>query len=172
MLPSSLHLLAQHLLHLVNICTMLSSKPRKPHEGKVGTVFEKDNIFVTSPNQSYIPSPLLGKCTIRSRRDFHFGEEDPVYFPQRFSNKVPHLSVLPYPSADPSHRHAIAWRVLLVDDFIPLKAGDLLCTLGIISSLLWATMKKAVDVVIGSVSGLSTSGVLANKDLEAWKNNK
>ncbi|KAJ8085059.1 hypothetical protein PM082_003838 [Marasmius tenuissimus] len=160
---------------LSSSCTfrsMLSSKPRKSHEGKVGAIFEKDNVFVTTPNQSFIAPPLLGERTIKLRRDFHFGEEDPLYFPQRFSNKVPHLSVVPFPSADPSHKYAIAWRILSADNFVPLKAGDPHCTLGLLSNSLRIAMKKAVDEVIGSVSGLTASGTLAGNDLEAWKNDR
>ncbi|KAJ8091198.1 hypothetical protein PM082_004174 [Marasmius tenuissimus] len=185
MLPSSLHLPTGRLLHPSTIygstfdsslplsgISMLSSRPRKSHEGKVGAVFEKEKIFVTTLNQSFIPPPIFGERAVRFRRDFHFGEEDPVYFPQPFSHRIAHLAVIPYPSPDPSHKHAIAWRVLGPEDFVRLNVADPPSILGHLSESVRVAIKKAVDDVIGKVSALSASGVLSLADQELWKNDK
>ncbi|KAK1219196.1 hypothetical protein PQX77_018092, partial [Marasmius sp. AFHP31] len=151
---------------------MLSSKPRKSYEGKVGAIFEQHKIFLTTPNQSHIPPPIFGERAIRFRRDFHFGEEDPVYFPQPFSHRIAHLAVIPHPSLDPLHKHAIAWRVLTPEDFVPLRAGDSSGGLGLIREFIRNDMKRAVDTIVGKVSALSASGVLSAADQELWKNDK
>ncbi|KAL0573814.1 hypothetical protein V5O48_008141 [Marasmius crinis-equi] len=153
---------------------VLSQKVRKSHEGKVRAVFEQDNVFITSPNTPFVADPLCGTRTIRLRRDFHFGEEDPLYFPQPFSSETPHLSLIPYPSNDPAHKHTIAWHIpSLKTDFIPVNALDPSNGLGRLSDPIRTSMKKAVDALVSQASALTSAvGVMRAKDCEAYKNDQ
>ncbi|KAK1233859.1 hypothetical protein PQX77_002961 [Marasmius sp. AFHP31] len=154
--------------------TLLSSKVRRSFEGKVGAVFKEHKIFVTSPNQDTVPSPLFGQRSVRLRRDYHFGEEDPIFFPQPFSHLTPHLAVIPYPTSDLSNEHSFAWRVPIPDDFTPVNLNDPVNGLGRLSEPIRSAMKTAVDKVMSRASrlGSSSTSTLNSKDLKRYKDDK
>jgi hypothetical protein len=52
------------------------------------------------------------------RRDWHFGVDDPLYYPQPFSTFTGHLAVLRSASTNPSHVYALAWYILRPVDFV------------------------------------------------------
>ncbi|KAL0573802.1 hypothetical protein V5O48_008147 [Marasmius crinis-equi] len=126
---------------------MASCVPTAEH-GIVGAVFDEHGVFVTSPNLEFIPPPLQGSRSIRMRKDWHFGEEDPVYFPQPFSTRVGHLACIPNPSTDISNPHRIAWQVPSAGDFIPFSPSSTAQGLGLISNQLASKMKAAADAAV------------------------
>ncbi|THV00650.1 hypothetical protein K435DRAFT_793991 [Dendrothele bispora CBS 962.96] len=93
--------------------------PLKPFDGQVGAVIGDTGYVVTSPNTDLIYSPHVGPCTTRMRRDFHFGTDDPLYFPQPFNMKIGHLALIPAPSTSSFHNDALAWYRPKSSDFIP-----------------------------------------------------
>lgn len=44
-----------------------------------------------------LTEPLIGDLNIRLRRDFHYGEHDPLYMPQPFNEATAHLACIPFP---------------------------------------------------------------------------
>lgn len=71
----------------------------KSFDGKVGRRFPDRGTFLTSPNMDYIPNPLFGERSIRMLRDWHFGEDDPLFHPQPFNTRTPHLALIRHPSS-------------------------------------------------------------------------
>ncbi|KAK7045508.1 hypothetical protein VNI00_007340 [Paramarasmius palmivorus] len=123
----------------------------EPFEGKVGCLYNDLGIFVTSPNSTHVADPVFGQRTIRMRKDYHFGEEDPLYFPQLFNKDVPHLAVISLPSVQNSHPHTIAWIRPKDSDFIPLSQPNSpgLCTgLGLLREKLRSKMSKAFHTLM------------------------
>ncbi|KAK7028100.1 hypothetical protein VNI00_014915 [Paramarasmius palmivorus] len=118
----------------------------QPFEGKVGAVYEDLGIFVTSPNTTVIADPVYGKRNIRMRKDYHFGEEDPMYFPQPYNESVAHLAVIPLPSLEPDHPHAVAWVQPRPEHFQHISMNqnsDICAGLGVISSDLRTMMERS-----------------------------
>ncbi|EEB92103.1 hypothetical protein MPER_09437 [Moniliophthora perniciosa FA553] len=93
-------------------------RPKVSWKGHVGTVLESLKLLVISPNQDFVFLPTLGIRKVRMRRDFHFGEDDPLYFPQLFSFECGHLAVIPAVTTDPSSPHLFAWYTPLQSDFV------------------------------------------------------
>ncbi|THU82091.1 hypothetical protein K435DRAFT_872672 [Dendrothele bispora CBS 962.96] len=93
--------------------------PLTAFDGRVGAVIGDSGYFVTSPNMDLVYSPRFTPCSTRMRRDYHFGTDDPMYFPQPFNMTVGHLAIIPAPSPDSFHNHALAWYRPKPDDFIP-----------------------------------------------------
>ncbi|KAJ3816452.1 hypothetical protein F5880DRAFT_1512651, partial [Lentinula raphanica] len=71
----------------------------KSYNGTVGRVYEDLHRYITSPNSSYLPDPLIGPQTIRMRKDLHYGQHDPLLMPQPFSLKTPHLPLIRRPDS-------------------------------------------------------------------------
>ncbi|KAK7453382.1 hypothetical protein VKT23_011646 [Stygiomarasmius scandens] len=97
-----------------------SSKPGTPlhsFDGQAGAVILDSGYFVTSPNMDVIYAPSLKLCSTRMHRDFHFGKDDPIYFPQPFHSPIAHLAVIPVPSILPDHNLALAWYQPTSHDF-------------------------------------------------------
>ncbi|KAL0573871.1 hypothetical protein V5O48_008073 [Marasmius crinis-equi] len=128
-------------------------RPPRSDEGLVGTQFKEQGVFVTSPNLSFVTSPLQGQRSIRMQRDRHFGEEDPLFFPQPFSNRVGHLSCIPYPSFDANNVHRIAWYIPTSQDFDTLPSTSPSHGLGTLSEDLRRRMRTATD---GAIQRLHT----------------
>ncbi|KAF8989403.1 hypothetical protein BDZ89DRAFT_1124589 [Hymenopellis radicata] len=70
-------------------------------DGEIARVFPAEDVFVTTPNATYIPNNLLlGRGNVRLRKNCYFGEDDPLLHPQYFNSRVPHLSCIPSPVID------------------------------------------------------------------------
>ncbi|KAK7442012.1 hypothetical protein VKT23_016289 [Stygiomarasmius scandens] len=92
--------------------------PLTPFDGRVGAVISTTGYVVTSPNMDLLYSPGFGTCATRMRRDYHFGTDDPLYFPQPFNIAVGHLAIIPAPSPDSFHNQALAWYRPKPSDFL------------------------------------------------------
>ncbi|KAK1234307.1 hypothetical protein PQX77_002490 [Marasmius sp. AFHP31] len=154
-------------------CSMLSKKVLKSFEGKTGAVFEADGVFVTSPNTDFIAFPLCGIHSIRLRQNYHFGEDDPLYFPQPFSHQTPHLAVIPFPTSDPSNPHSFAWRILQKDtDFVPVDLDNPVQGLGRLSNTVRLQMRTSVDKIVSTASSLGLPGSLSPENIKRYKEDR
>ncbi|KAK1227008.1 hypothetical protein PQX77_009970 [Marasmius sp. AFHP31] len=120
-------------------------KPIQYNEGRVGSEIPQDKILLTSPNTFYTTSPLSGLRTIRMRRDFHFGEEDPLFFPQPYIPGIGYLSVIPFPTSDSTSPHSAAWRTAGPSDFVQVPSNDPSRGLGTLSDEIRLSIQKAFD---------------------------
>ena len=77
-------------------------------EGHVGWRYLQDNLVVTSPNMETLPPSLFGTRHVRMLNDFHFGDNDPIYNPQPFDSRIPHLAFIRHPSNFEEQYH-ILW---------------------------------------------------------------
>ncbi|KAG7088003.1 hypothetical protein E1B28_012042 [Marasmius oreades] len=102
---------------------------------------------MTSPNSLYIVPSLHGMRQIHMRRDFHFGEEDPLYFPQLYTPGIGHLSIIPYPTSDPTSPHLSAWKMPRQEDFTPTNPDDPSRGLGSLTPQFRAPLRNAFDAL-------------------------
>ncbi|THU95767.1 hypothetical protein K435DRAFT_859199 [Dendrothele bispora CBS 962.96] len=142
-----------------NIDAAIPVFPPCSYEGRVGAIFSEQKVFVTTPTEEYIFSPLRDQRTIRLRQEPHFGEEDPLYFPQPFSNSLPHLPLIPLPSPEKNNLHYIAWYRPTHDDFVLVNPEDESGSsngLGLISSAVRAQLQFAIDNTTAKISGFDS----------------
>ncbi|THU86473.1 hypothetical protein K435DRAFT_868264 [Dendrothele bispora CBS 962.96] len=135
-----------------------SAQPDAPltaFDGRVGAVIADTGYFVTSPNMNLVYSPRFTPCLTRMRRDYHFGTDDPMYFPQPFNMTVGHLAIIPAPSPDSFHNHALAWYRPKPDDFVPHTSNPLGSSLGKLSVVLIARIETTTNRLITSALGRS-----------------
>ncbi|KAK0505492.1 hypothetical protein EDD18DRAFT_1098846 [Armillaria luteobubalina] len=65
------------------------------NNGCVGTYIKEQNIFITTPNSSFIPHPPT-TMEIVLCEDGHFGHHDPTRTPQFFDEKFCHFPIIPH----------------------------------------------------------------------------
>ncbi|KAJ3766647.1 hypothetical protein FB446DRAFT_849579 [Lentinula raphanica] len=87
----------------------------KSYNGSVGRVYPNLARYITSPNSSYLPDPLVGPQSIRLRKHLHYGQHDPLLMPQPFSIKTPHLPLIRRPDSTSDLR--ILWARPEEDQF-------------------------------------------------------
>jgi hypothetical protein len=64
-------------------------------DGQVAAFVEGGNYLVTSPNTMTIYAPLFGPNKIYFRKDYRFGAEDPLLYPQPFISSRCHWAAIP-----------------------------------------------------------------------------
>ncbi|KAK0488176.1 hypothetical protein EDD18DRAFT_1359863 [Armillaria luteobubalina] len=64
------------------------------NDGRVGTYIKEQNIFITTPNSSFIPRPPTTMEVVLCE-DGRFGHHDPTRTPQFFDEKFCHFPVIP-----------------------------------------------------------------------------
>ncbi|KAK0481001.1 hypothetical protein EDD18DRAFT_1363602 [Armillaria luteobubalina] len=64
------------------------------NDGHIGTYIKEQNIFITTPNSSFIPHPPT-TMEIVLCEDGHFGHHDPTRTPQFFDKKFCHFPIIP-----------------------------------------------------------------------------
>ncbi|KIK53804.1 hypothetical protein GYMLUDRAFT_250127 [Collybiopsis luxurians FD-317 M1] len=94
---------------------------QKLFNGKVGNVCPGD-ILALSPNASYLFYPPQ-ICQVRLRCDYHFGIDDPLYFPQPFSSDSAHLALMLCLSRNPDDRFYYAWFTPSDDQFCVIDSS-------------------------------------------------
>ncbi|KAG7090327.1 hypothetical protein E1B28_011923 [Marasmius oreades] len=102
------------------------NKPIRSFEGRVGNAYPGD-VIVTTPNMDYLYAPPINERRVRLRKDLHFGEDDPLLFPQPFNRNIAHLSVIQLPSTDKQNPHYAAWARPQITDFEERATLDI-CT--------------------------------------------
>jgi hypothetical protein len=60
---------------------------------------------------------------VRLRRDYHFGPDDSLYFPQPFQSDSRHLAAMLSPSRSPDHPFYYAWLTPSIDQFCFLNTS-------------------------------------------------
>ncbi|KAK1216265.1 hypothetical protein PQX77_021101 [Marasmius sp. AFHP31] len=146
---------------MLSIVTLLSHRPLTLHkpiqynEGRVASEIPQDKILLTSPNTFYTTSPLSGLRTIRMRRDFHFGKEDPLFFPQPYIPGIGYLSVIPFPTSDSTSPHSAAWRTAEPLDFIRVPSNNPSRGLGTLLNKIRLSIQKAFDKLAERIINIS-----------------
>ncbi|KAF5344057.1 hypothetical protein D9757_015496 [Collybiopsis confluens] len=116
------------------IATVIDENSRlRSYKGRVGSVFDSAGLLVTSPNMDVIHAPIH-LCETRMRRNFSFGKDDPLWWPQPFYFPVGHLAVIPLPTETPLYHLRFAWYSPRPDrDFLPVSGSSLMGTGNILS---------------------------------------
>ncbi|KAL0063028.1 hypothetical protein AAF712_010051 [Marasmius tenuissimus] len=89
------------------------------------------------------------------RKDLHFGEEDPLFFPQPYIPGIGYLSVIPFPTSDPTSNHSAAWRTITPSDFVRAPSNDPSRGLGSLSGEVRVSIQKAFDKVTERIVNIS-----------------
>ncbi|KAK1221131.1 hypothetical protein PQX77_016069 [Marasmius sp. AFHP31] len=96
----------------------------RSNEGRVGNAFP-GGYLVTTPDMDVLFAPPVGLCRVRLRRDYHFGEDDPLFYPQPFNRTIAHLALIPIPNSHPAHSLYHAWFTPTERDFEPRAEMDI-----------------------------------------------
>ncbi|PPR05895.1 hypothetical protein CVT24_006643 [Panaeolus cyanescens] len=99
-----------------------------PYDGKVGAVI--GNYVYTTPNETFIPLPVLGEREVHVRKDYRYGPDDHTLWPQPYSSLAPHLAAIPRKPSDPNHPLAPLWLDPQPSDFLPTSQGTISTGLG------------------------------------------
>ncbi|PPR02078.1 hypothetical protein CVT24_011176 [Panaeolus cyanescens] len=99
-----------------------------PYDGKVGAVIG-DYVY-TTPNETFIPLPVLGDREVQVRKDYRYGPDDHTLWPQPYSSLAPHLAAIPRKPSDPNHPLAPLWLDPQPSDFLPTSQGTISTGLG------------------------------------------
>jgi hypothetical protein len=83
----------------------------------IGAITSDGRWFVTSRNASYLPTPLFETRQILQRVDYHFGEDDPLLYPQPYLQERCHWSVIPRKPTDVNDVRSKWWSTLGTKDF-------------------------------------------------------
>ncbi|KIK53581.1 hypothetical protein GYMLUDRAFT_250286 [Collybiopsis luxurians FD-317 M1] len=114
---------------------------------KVGNIIEGD-ILTFSPNMNYLLSPPK-QCRVCLQRDYHFGSDDPLYFPQPFRNNFCHLSLMLSPSRNPENPFYYAWRTPDVNHFCVINSS---LGLGKLETVFHKVLPNINDTCINSLA--------------------
>ncbi|KAF9026989.1 hypothetical protein BDP27DRAFT_1376103 [Rhodocollybia butyracea] len=87
----------------------------KSHHGLIGREYPERKMFITSPNSYHLPDEIWGHQQVRLRRNYHYGEHDPLLMPQYLDPRVIYLSLIRLPDAEPPFH--ILWRRPEEDEF-------------------------------------------------------
>ncbi|KAE9388811.1 hypothetical protein BT96DRAFT_947324 [Gymnopus androsaceus JB14] len=132
----------------------------KSYDGLVGRRYPELGIFLTSPNMDTMTEPLLGDLTVRLRRDFHYGEHDPIYMPQLFHESTAYLTCIPFPGTGDN---LIFW--LLPDEatFEPIPGQALSnVPLGLLPTYLLEHLDSAASVISDRINSPTPVSAPAN----------
>ncbi|KAG7096094.1 hypothetical protein E1B28_006770 [Marasmius oreades] len=150
----------------LGIGSQQNGKQLRSTKGLVGTVFEEQRVFLTSPNSPHMVDPLVGTRRIHLWHDLHFGLEDPVFHPQPIKRGTEHLALIPYSTTDYSSPHLVAWKMLREINFEPAAPTDLSRGLGKLSKNLRRSMQerfpirtKQLSDVIRLVAASQSAGI-------------
>ncbi|PPQ83571.1 hypothetical protein CVT24_004788 [Panaeolus cyanescens] len=125
-----------------------SSVALTAYDGKVGVAMGK--YVYTTPNESFIPCPVLGSRTIAVRNDYRYGPDDHTLWPQPYSETFPHLGAIPRRPQDPQNPLSAMWYDPIDTDFVPVHKGGIAKGLGKLSSTLlnnrFAPLVSAVQI--------------------------
>ena len=94
-----------------NLCLPPScSQAIHSFDGFTGAVVQNGHFIVTSPNRWMICHPPLGgDHSVFLRTNLRYGDDDPVQWPQPFTETYPHYACIPQCPDLPNHPHMILW---------------------------------------------------------------
>ncbi|KAF5341449.1 hypothetical protein D9758_014733 [Tetrapyrgos nigripes] len=122
--------------------------PLKSFDGLCGN--HVGEVLVSTPNMSTLYRPPLNQCSVRMRRDGHFGPDDPLYFPQPFHCPTAHLAVIRAPQPSPDHPFAVAW-IVLNDSHFELSTQTFCIGFGFLDRRLRSKLVALSDTVFKSI---------------------
>ncbi|KAE9397265.1 hypothetical protein BT96DRAFT_995984 [Gymnopus androsaceus JB14] len=116
-LPSGLAKLPDSVLKLHSFLSELSFS-----DGVCGTFLPHTKEYITSPNCKYTPSPPMGSMRdLYHRSNAHYGDDDPVCWPQPFNPNYPWYSAI---TRNPTNFTSLADDIMWLD----LRDSDLTYT--------------------------------------------
>ncbi|KAJ3820003.1 hypothetical protein F5880DRAFT_1615961 [Lentinula raphanica] len=118
----------------------------QPSDGRVGAILP-NNHLISSPNCDVLFEPPLSKRYVRLRRNLHFFNDDPLYYPQPFNHVLPHLPLIRAPSPDPEHPFAAAW-INPWDVKFDVDGVGMLYDAGILDNNFYLRIKSLADDVL------------------------
>ncbi|PPQ81169.1 hypothetical protein CVT24_007936 [Panaeolus cyanescens] len=112
-----------------------SSEPIGAFDGLVACCLKHagKTYVVTSPNQRYIPLPIIGDQETRMRSDMRYGAADFAMYPQPLISTQSHLPLIRKKPSDDNDPRAVLWWNPTLADFVP-STNSLVDGLGEISS--------------------------------------
>jgi hypothetical protein len=119
-------------------------------DGLVGAIIPETEIFITSPNCTFIPFPPLGdNRDIFLRSDARFGMDDPIQYPQPYNEYFCHLPAIPLPpkNGDPYYSQKFMWANVQKEDFAYASRSSKEEFLADVWSLSRAYMQPRLDCV-------------------------
>ncbi|KAF5314223.1 hypothetical protein D9758_019030 [Tetrapyrgos nigripes] len=151
--PSILTLFAKpgtHMFchHFPWMCNANQTIALKSFDGLCGN--HVGEVLVSTPNMSTLYCPPLNQCSVRMRRDGHFGPDDPLYFPQPFHRPTAHLAVIRAPQPSPDHPFAVAW-IILNDSHFELSTQTFCVGFGFLDRRLRSKLVALSDTVFKSI---------------------
>lgn len=90
----------------------------------------------TSPNESFIPCPILGYRRVAVCEDYWFGPDDHTLWTQPYSDTFPHLAAIPRRPTDPNDPLEVMWYNPVDSDFTLVERGGIALGLGRLSTTL------------------------------------
>ncbi|KAF9042390.1 hypothetical protein BJ165DRAFT_1406053 [Panaeolus papilionaceus] len=106
--PSNFRMASQTESSLALLAHRDPSAPLTAYDGRVGVVIGE--FIYTSPNESFIPCPILGFRRVVVREDYRFGPDDHTLWPQPYSESFPHLAAIPQQPTDSTDPLHIMWN--------------------------------------------------------------
>lgn len=100
----------------------------------MGSEFRELGLFVTTPNMNIVYAPL-SVCKTRMRRQNHFGQDDPCYWPQPFHRTIGHLAVIPSPQVSQHQPLYWAWYQPVERDYEHVQVHGLVGMMRLSASL-------------------------------------
>ena len=110
---------------------------------------------VTSPNASFIPAPFIGQVQVALRRDYRYGLQDPVQWPQLLVKDFEYLSVVLRASNDGAI--APVWWSPVHADFDLLEGSVIKC-LGLLRGNRIAPLCRLVEQLSSMISSHPLNG--------------
>lgn len=118
-------------------------------DGRAASLFPNVGIFVTTPNMDIVYAPL-GQCKTRLRRQNHYGQDDPGYWPQPFHSIAGHLAVIPSPQVSENQPLYWAWYQPILADFQSVRFSGLNGMVRLSTSL-QESLKKMSTMVLSTI---------------------
>ena len=87
-----------------------------PFNGLFKAIILGKKSFITMANTDYIPLPPFGDCEVKLWADSHYGDDDPVKWPQPYLSFNSHFPAILCPNSLLNHQ--IIWWTLSLSDFI------------------------------------------------------
>ncbi|KAF9049062.1 hypothetical protein BJ165DRAFT_1343930, partial [Panaeolus papilionaceus] len=121
-------------IHIYFFYSKSRPAPLTAYDGRVGAIIGK--YVYTSPNESFIPHPLLGHRHVRVREDYRYGPDDHTLWPQPYSEQHPHLGAIPRRPQDANNPLSVMWYDPVTADFRPVNNGGIMDDLGKLDPIL------------------------------------
>lgn len=108
----------------------------KSFEGLIGRRYPEHGVAITSANMKVFTADLFGTRTVRLLKQYHFGFDDPLFFPQPFDKRIPHLPCIRHPS-NITDIEVIFWFLPSPDHWHPVAANQPGQGVGFIEIAFW-----------------------------------